>query len=46
MDYLIDVDTEIESFKTPKLILQPLVENAIYHGLNKKESLGFITFNT
>jgi two-component system sensor histidine kinase YesM len=42
MDYLIDVDTEVESFKTPKLILQPLVENAIYHGLNKKEGLGFI----
>lgn len=42
MDYLIDVDAEIENHKTPKLILQPLVENAIIHGLNKKEGIGLI----
>ncbi len=42
MDYIIDVDAEIENYRTPKLILQPLVENAINHGLNRKEGLGFI----
>ncbi|WP_198543921.1 sensor histidine kinase [Petroclostridium xylanilyticum] len=42
MDYLIDVEPEIEQLKTPKLILQPIVENAIIHGLNKKEGNGFI----
>lgn len=42
MDYLIDVEPEIEKFKTPKLILQPITENAILHGLNKKEGQGFI----
>ncbi|MCX8131214.1 MAG: sensor histidine kinase [Clostridia bacterium] len=42
MDYLIDIDSEVENCKTPKLILQPIVENAILHGLNRKEGHGFI----
>lgn len=42
MDYLIDIDTEIENYKTPKLILQPLIENAIFHGINRKEIHGLI----
>lgn len=42
MDYLIDIDFELEKYKTPKLILQPLIENAIFHGLNKKSGRGLI----
>ncbi len=33
---LIDVDEQILDIKTPKLIIQPLVENAIVHGLEPK----------
>ena len=42
MNYILDIDAEIENFKTPKLILQPIVENALFHGLNKKEGAGLI----
>ncbi|MBC8059442.1 MAG: sensor histidine kinase [Clostridiaceae bacterium] len=42
LDYLIDIDGDLELYKTPKLILQPIIENAIYHGLNKTEGEGFI----
>ena len=33
LDYKIVVDKNIEDVKIPKLTLQPLVENAIYHGI-------------
>jgi len=42
LEYIIDVDPDIENMKTLKLILQPIVENAIYHGLDKKEADDFI----
>lgn len=32
-DYSIYLDTEAESCYVPKLMLQPLVENALYHGI-------------
>jgi len=34
----VEVDDAIAELKTPKMILQPLVENAVYHGLGSKES--------
>lgn len=40
MDYQIDIDKEIFPYRIPKLTLQPLVENAIYHGLKQKEDKG------
>ncbi|MBR6988122.1 MAG: sensor histidine kinase [Clostridiales bacterium] len=43
MEYEIDVDPAINGFKLPKLTLQPLVENAIYHGLKPKRGKGVIT---
>lgn len=42
LNYTIDVPEEILKFKTIKMILQPLVENSIYHGLKEKEGPGEI----
>jgi len=43
MEFEIDIDPSIEQFKLPKLTLQPIVENAIYHGLKPKRGKGNIT---
>ncbi|QNK58943.1 sensor histidine kinase [Paenibacillus sp. PAMC21692] len=43
MDYVIEVDDSIFPCKIPKLTLQPLVENAIYHGLRNKRDKGLVT---
>lgn len=40
IDY--DIDPSIHQMKIPKLILQPIVENAIVHGLEKKMGNGAI----
>lgn len=37
LEYRMDMDTEILQRKIPKLILQPFVENAIVHGLDRME---------
>ncbi|MFD0716616.1 sensor histidine kinase [Paenibacillus sp. GCM10027626] len=42
MDYRIDVDPDILDCRTIKVLLQPLVENAIYHGLKNKYGSGMI----
>ena len=42
MEYEIDIDPSIENTKLPKMTLQPLVENAIYHGLKPKRGKGKI----
>jgi two-component system sensor histidine kinase YesM len=36
-NYLLEIDPQILGNKTIKLILQPLVENAIYHGVRELE---------
>ncbi|MBR2523190.1 MAG: sensor histidine kinase [Clostridiales bacterium] len=43
MEFDIKIDPEIEGYKLPKMTLQPLVENAIYHGLKPKRGKGRIT---
>lgn len=43
MEYEIDIDPSIQNTKLPKMTLQPLVENAIYHGLKPKRGKGKIT---
>ncbi len=42
LDYQIDVDDAILSATILKLTLQPLVENALYHGIKNKRSGGMI----
>jgi two-component system sensor histidine kinase YesM len=34
-DYILEVDERLYQYQTIKLLLQPLVENAIYHGIRK-----------
>jgi two-component system sensor histidine kinase YesM len=36
-DYSLEIDPAIYNYKTIKLILQPLVENAIYHGVRDSD---------
>lgn len=40
--FLVEVDEEIDSCEIPKLVLQPLVENAIVHGLADRMEQGMI----
>jgi two-component system sensor histidine kinase YesM len=40
--YLIDIDPDLHEYPILKITLQPLVENAIYHGIKERESKGFI----
>ena len=40
--YFIDVEPALKACYIVKLVLQPLVENAIYHGIRKKEEPGMI----
>jgi two-component system sensor histidine kinase YesM len=41
--YSIEADPEIQNDTVLKLLLQPLVENALYHGLRPKRERGLIT---
>jgi two-component system sensor histidine kinase YesM len=42
LEYEISVDEDIQQLEIVKLILQPLVENAIYHGIKYKEGKGML----
>lgn len=41
-DYSINVDEELDCDKIPPMLLQPFIENAIWHGLMKKSEKGKI----
>lgn len=45
MEYRIEVPEEIQGNYMIKMTLQPLVENALYHGLKMQRSKGFIQIN-
>ena len=42
LEFQIDVAPEISNIMIIKLVLQPIIENAIYHGLKYKESIGLL----
>jgi two-component system, sensor histidine kinase YesM len=42
LDYRLEFDENILKYQIPKLTLQPLVENSIYHGLKQKEGKGML----
>lgn len=45
-DYLFEIDDEVYKLKTVKLILQPLIENSIYHGIRNLNKTGLIVINS
>ena len=43
LTYIIEAEQEVLKLKMIKLLIQPMVENSIYHGIKKKRGLGNIT---
>ena len=43
LDYSVDIPEEIHDCLIPKITIQPLVENALYHGIKNKRGKGLIT---
>lgn len=43
LSYTFQVDSQLNNLTVPKIILQPIVENAIYHGIRELEGDGRIT---
>lgn len=46
LEYSFDIDFELERLEVPKIILQPLVENAIYHGIRNIQRRGKVFIYT
>lgn len=46
LNYTIKEEEKIKDFLLPKLVLQPIVENAIYHGIKELEHPGKIEIKT
>ena len=42
LEYRISIEPQLGSYEVPKLTLQPLVENALYHGIKLKRGMGKI----
>lgn len=42
LEYSIEMDPQLQKAMLPKLTLQPLVENALYHGIKLKRAKGLI----
>ncbi len=46
LNYSFDLDENIMDVRIPKIILQPIVENAIYHGIKEKDGNGHINIKS
>lgn len=46
LEYDINIEEELYRYHIPKITLQPLVENALYHGIKNKRGKGRITVTT
>jgi len=44
-DFTINIEPDILKLRIIKIILQPIIENAIYHGIKKKKTSGHIKIN-
>ncbi len=42
IDFSFDVQEEVMNYRIPKLLIQPIVENAVYHGVEMKKGSGII----
>ncbi len=42
LTYSCDIPDELREYKTPKLVLQPIVENCIKHGFSQRDGVGHI----
>lgn len=45
LKYEIDIPEELERYLIPKITIQPLVENALYHGIKNKRGFGNIVIS-
>lgn len=45
LKYELQVPEELKQYYVPKLILQPLVENALYHGIKNRRGIGTIVIS-
>lgn len=46
LEYEIDVSSDIYEYTIPKITIQPLIENALYHGIKNKRGGGKITVSS
>lgn len=46
IDLVKDVQADVLEIKIPRLLIQPLIENAVYHGLERNRGRGIINLNT
>lgn len=46
LDYRIEVGPELRQYPILKMTLQPLIENALYHGIKNKRGKGLITIRS